>query len=143
MSSSFVPPWNVSPLGFSVYRIFQARILEWVAISFSGGSSRPRDRTWVSCIAGRFFTIWVTREARCQWQNSPIYKHNLFSHFPIIILIICAFLKVLDREHSNEIIMCKVLLQKCLFWVYNGSKLTYQMCLFDVYFYLILSFIIC
>ena len=36
--------------------IFQARILEWVAISFSKGSSRPSDRTRVSCIAGRFFT---------------------------------------------------------------------------------------
>ena len=36
---------------------------EWVAISFSRGSSRPRDQTWVSCTAGGFFIIWVTREA--------------------------------------------------------------------------------
>ena len=43
--------------------IFQARILEWVAIPFSRGSSQPRDWTQVSCIAGRFFTIWATREA--------------------------------------------------------------------------------
>ena len=48
--------------GSSVHRILQARILEWVAISFSRGSSRPRDWTWVSCIAGRFFTSWATRE---------------------------------------------------------------------------------
>jgi len=41
----------------------QAKILEWVAISFSRGSSWPRGRTWVSCIAGRFFTVWATREA--------------------------------------------------------------------------------
>ena len=40
-----------------------ARILEWVAIPFSRGSSWPRDWTLVSCIAGRFFTIWATREA--------------------------------------------------------------------------------
>ena len=39
--------------GSSVHGIFQARVLEWVAISFSRGSSQPRDRTWVSCIAGR------------------------------------------------------------------------------------------
>ena len=39
--------------GFSVHGIFQARVLEWVAISFSRGSSRPRDRTQVSCIVGR------------------------------------------------------------------------------------------
>ena len=47
----------------SIHGIFQARILEWVAISFSRGSSRPRDRTWVFLIAGRCFTIWDTREA--------------------------------------------------------------------------------
>ena len=49
--------------GFSVHGILQARILEWVAISFSERSSRPRDRTQVSYIAGRFFTIWATGEA--------------------------------------------------------------------------------
>ena len=38
-------------------------LLEWVAMSSSKGSSRPRDGTWVSCIAGRFFTDWATREA--------------------------------------------------------------------------------
>ena len=54
---------DYSPLGSSVHTILQARILEWVAIPFSGGSSQPRDRTRVSCIAGRFFTIWATKEA--------------------------------------------------------------------------------
>ena len=49
-------PMDCSPPGFSVHGIFQARILEWVAISYSRGSSQPRDRTQVSCIAGRFFT---------------------------------------------------------------------------------------
>ena len=47
----------------SVDGIFQARVLEWVAISFSRGSSRPRDQTWVSRISSRRFTIWATREA--------------------------------------------------------------------------------
>jgi len=41
-------PWTMEP-----GRLFQARILEWVAFSFSRGCSQPRDRTWVSCIAGR------------------------------------------------------------------------------------------
>ena len=49
--------------GSSVHEIFQARVLEWVAISFSRGSSQPRDRTRVSRIAGRRFTVWATREA--------------------------------------------------------------------------------
>ena len=51
------------PPGSSVHGILQARILEWVAILFSSGSSWPRDQTRVSCIAGEFFTIWATREA--------------------------------------------------------------------------------
>ena len=46
-----------------LYRILQARILEWVAFLFSRVSSQPRDRTQVSCIAGRFFTNWAVREA--------------------------------------------------------------------------------
>ena len=52
-----------SPPASSIHGIFQARILEWVAISFSRGSSWPRDQTQVSHIAGRLFTIWATREA--------------------------------------------------------------------------------
>ena len=52
-----------SPPGFSVYGILQARILEWVAISCSKGSSWPRDWTHVSCIAEGFFTHWATWEA--------------------------------------------------------------------------------
>ena len=48
--------------GSFVHGIVQARILEWVAIPSSRGSSQPRDRTWVSCIAGRFFTIGATKE---------------------------------------------------------------------------------
>ena len=49
--------------GSSVLGILQARIVEWVAISFSRGSSQPRDQTRTSCIAGRYLIIWVTREA--------------------------------------------------------------------------------
>ena len=56
-------PMDYSLPGSSVHEILQARILEWVAIPFSRGSSRPRDQIWVSCIAGGFFTVWSTREA--------------------------------------------------------------------------------
>ena len=49
-------PMSCSLLGSSVQGILQARIPEWVSISFSRGSSRPRDQTWVSSTAGRFFT---------------------------------------------------------------------------------------
>ena len=56
-------PMDCSPPASSVHGIFQGRILEWVTIPFSGGSSQPRDQTWVSCIAGSFFTVWAMREA--------------------------------------------------------------------------------
>ena len=53
-------PVDCSPLVSSVLEILQVRILEWVTIPFSRGSSQPRDRTQVSYIAGRFFTISAT-----------------------------------------------------------------------------------
>ena len=53
---------DCSPPGSSVHEICQARILEWVAIPFSRETSQLRDRTWVSCTAGRFFTDWATRK---------------------------------------------------------------------------------
>ena len=56
-------PVDCSLPGSSVHGILQARILEWVAISFSRGSSWLRDQTQVSHIAGRCFTLWITKEA--------------------------------------------------------------------------------
>ena len=63
-------PWTVcSSPGSSVHGILQARILEWVAISFSRGSSQLRDQTQVSCIEGRCFNLWATREAKTKHQR--------------------------------------------------------------------------
>ena len=56
-------PMDYSSPGSSVHGILWARILEWVAIPFSRGSSWLRDRSEVSCTASRFFTVWATREA--------------------------------------------------------------------------------
>ena len=56
-------PMDLSPSGSSFHGILQAKILEWVAIPLSRESSWPRYRIQVSCIAVRFFTIWVTRES--------------------------------------------------------------------------------
>ena len=64
-------PMDCSLPGSSVHGILQARILEWVAISFSRGSSRTRDRTQVSLSAGRHFTLWATREALKRQNQSP------------------------------------------------------------------------
>ena len=79
-------------LPFSIRGILQARILEWVAISFSRRSSQPRDQTWVSRIAGRRFTVWATSSVLFT-ENSPpppptpsssyvqFSSVQLFSHF--------------------------------------------------------------
>ena len=58
----FCDPMDFSLPSCSVQGILRARILEWVSISFSRGSSWPRNQTRISCIAGRVFTIWATRE---------------------------------------------------------------------------------
>ena len=55
-------PTLCDPMDYTVHGIFQAKILEWIAIPLSRGSSQPRDWTQVSCTAGRFFTIWATRD---------------------------------------------------------------------------------
>ena len=58
----FAIPWIAAHQAY-VHGILLTKILEWVVISYSRGSSGPRDRTWISSIAGRFFTVWFTREA--------------------------------------------------------------------------------
>ena len=74
-SDSFATPWTVAHQAPLFMRILPARILEWVAISISRGSSQPRDWTRVSSIAGRFFTIWATRQAHVLSERH-IFVHN-------------------------------------------------------------------
>ena len=64
-------PRDYSPPGSFVHGILQARILEWVAISFPRRSSWPRNQTQVSFIAGRIFTVWATKK-QCH-QNRDIF----------------------------------------------------------------------
>ena len=76
--SLFVTPQTDCSLpGSSVHGIFQARVLEWVAISFSRGSSRPRDWTQVSLNVGRRFTTWATREV-LEAHRKPVFKFWIF-----------------------------------------------------------------
>ena len=70
-------PMDCSPPGSSVHGILQARIRGWVAIFFSRVSSWFKDQTHVSCMSGRFFTLWATREA---WQT---HKHGLQGNLAI------------------------------------------------------------
>ena len=77
-------PVDCSLSGSSVHGILQARILEWVAISFSRGFSRPRDQTQVSHIAGRRFTIYATRETLSRKTILETLKSilEMSTHFP-------------------------------------------------------------
>ena len=69
-------PHGRSLPGSSVHGILQARILEWVAIPFSRASSWPMDWTQVSCITGRFFTIWATKGAPYMCVCVYIHTHT-------------------------------------------------------------------
>ena len=89
---------DCSPPGSSVHGIFQARILEWVAISFSRGSSGPRGQTQVSRIAGRLFTVWATRE-----ESFFLCLNGLLTNFHLQ-----------KRGGSTETISLMLLLLKCV-----------------------------
>ena len=86
--SNSLRPHGCSLQGSSGRGISQARVLEWVAISFSRVSSRPRDQTRVSHIAGRGFSVWATREAcwliRTTSIQSNLEKSNSLDYFSTI-----------------------------------------------------------
>ena len=87
-------PMGCSPPGSSVHRISQARILEWVAISFSRRSFWPWDQICISCIAGRFFTTGSSgKERDKQTQNvwsKKVRKKMIFFSFSFFVLPFCA-----------------------------------------------------
>ena len=78
-------PADCSLPGFSVHGILQARILGWIAIPFSRGTSQPRNRTLVSCITGRFFTVWATGTSLCQTHNSQEKPYNCPHFHPLTL----------------------------------------------------------
>ena len=80
-------PVDCSLPGSSVHGILQARILEWVASSFSRGSSQTRNWIWVSRIAGRLFTIWATRESPSP-EILTINKPQCCCFFFLMLLLI-------------------------------------------------------
>ena len=88
--------------GSSVYRILQARILVWVAVPFSRGSSQHRDQTQVSCIAGRFFTIWATSEV---WFWQDLYIFLPFSSYQIITLLRTQHISIQESNVFKSILL--------------------------------------
>ena len=102
---------DCSPLGSSVQRVLLGRILEWVVIPFSRGSSWPRDWTRVSCSARRFFTIWATREGQ------DILTYTYMSPCNIHCCLI-GFLK--HRMFWNMLISPSIFLSEVL-WIHGIS----------------------
>ena len=97
-------PWTVARQAPSLHGILQARILEWVAMPSSRGSSQPRDRTQVSHIAGGFFTVWATREALLKgyWLvNQFTLVDFVWRHFR------CGYISVCCSILLNQILDCK------------------------------------
>ena len=74
-----------SPPGSSVHGILQARMLEWVAIPSSKGSSWPKDQTQVSCVPGRLFTVWATGKLLPQGRG---YLFALVSPYLLFLLLV-------------------------------------------------------
>ena len=100
-------PMDLSPPGSSVHGILQARILHWVAMPSSRGSSRPRDYTQVSSITGRFFNIWATREALFLINLIPNAMPKFFSlgaslPFPTYLTIVHKALFFLEISLSLD-----------------------------------------
>ena len=95
-------PINCNLPGSSVHRYLQARILEWVAIPFSRGSSWPRNWTQISCTAGKFFTIWATREAPI---TSIDFYINFISYYLAELLFVLVLLLVVSLTISRFIIL--------------------------------------
>ena len=96
-------PVDCSLPGSSVHGILQARILEWVAISFSRGSSRPRGQTQVFSIAGRHFNLWATREAPgIHWDKTIIQQNTCTPMFTAVLFTIAKTWKQPKHPTTEE-----------------------------------------
>ena len=87
---------HCSPPDPSAHGILQTIILEWVDVLFSMGSSWPRNRTWVSCTAGRFFIMWATREAIvvyiCHFKSPCLYRSPFLFWYPCLFSTLCLYI---------------------------------------------------
>ena len=110
-------PMDCSLPGSSVHGIFQARVLEWIAISFSRGFSQLRDGNQVSCIVNRCFTIWATREDLLFAVWSVKQKGKEFS---------CSVWAKEDHHMDSQIFftlcVCRWLGKHCGYWFWGYKK---------------------
>ena len=109
---TLLQPMDCSLPGFSVRGILQARILEWVAMAFSRGSSRPRDRTCISCIARRvLYLAWlVTRRAQ---------PYHIFAYFWLNTQLLIHIPKKANRKtwFDIKLFSLKNVISQCLIFI--------------------------
>ena len=108
-------PMDGSPPSSSVHGILQARILEWVVIPISRRFSWPRDQTWVSCIGGRFFTIWSTETL----EIAPLFHH--LSH----PLSLPSKLSIQNIYYLNYFLYFSLLIYSCFFLSWSVVDIKY------------------
>ena len=125
---------NCSLPGSSVHGILQTRILEWVAIPFSRGSSWPRDRTHFSCTGSRFYTFWATREVHSpgllvlffhlqpltSWAPTVCYTHLKVPHF----------INILGLSSLPRLFWSTTIVHTCMQFPFNLSTLAFSRSLF-------------
>ena len=97
-------PMDCSPPGSSVHGLLQARILGWVAIPSSRASSWPRDWTWVSCIGGRFFTIWCNPILCASWLRWPRFLKLLFPNWSWVFLYMLQAYALSHKANSSYLV---------------------------------------
>ena len=99
-------PTVCDPMNYTVHGILQVRILEWVAFPFPRGSSQPRDRTQVSCIADGFFTSWgkAGKGSPCHLSVSPfLAPHHCFCFFCFVFCLYFFFLEICSLAYLPQV----------------------------------------
>ena len=122
MSDSLRPAGLYSLPCSSVHGILQAKILEWAVIPFCKESSWPRDQIQISCIPGRFLTIWATREAQSENNIVPISKaNNLCS-----CVVFCQVF-TMDGKTKPSIYCRELSYKKQRNWIKDLKRIWYEM----------------
>ena len=108
---------DYSPSGFSVHEIFQERILEWVAISSSRGSSQPGDLTWVSCIGRWILYHWAIWEASSSmWDLTKTF--NIHTSTSILFMMPCVFSETIEPFSTACVFLYEPLLVLPLMFIF-------------------------
>ena len=121
-------PMDCSPPGSSVHGILQARILEWVATSYSRESSQPREWTCISCLAGRFFTVEPPRKPHLEAHYSPKQPadHSVHLRTPMLAVALLKF----PCEWLPGTMTCQHLTKP-----HNGYLISHQSCVMPISFF--------